>query len=110
MSFTISRRFTSNRLPQPNPPSTRESLSCPVEQWQRVNLVQYSLIGGVDPAKALSVTLDVGTDNDNLLNDHLYVVCLFIWALHRPYLISRASQGWPHTRVRGKEYDDFVDK
>ena len=71
MSVTISRRFTSDRLPQPNPPSTRESLSCRVGQWQRVNLVQYSLIGGVDPAKALSVTLDVGTDNENLLNDHI---------------------------------------
>ncbi|RPD82693.1 hypothetical protein L226DRAFT_528825 [Lentinus tigrinus ALCF2SS1-7] len=51
----------------------------------------YTLIGGVNPANALSVTLDVGTDNENLLNDHLYV-------------------GWPHKRMRGKEYDDFVDK
>ncbi|KAI0756106.1 hypothetical protein C8Q80DRAFT_1091742 [Daedaleopsis nitida] len=51
----------------------------------------YTLIGGVDPAKALAVTLDVGTDNEDLLNDRLYV-------------------GWPHKRVRGKEYDEFVDK
>ncbi|ELU42583.1 nad-dependent malic enzyme [Rhizoctonia solani AG-1 IA] len=34
----------------------------------------YSLIGGIDPSKALSVTLDVGTDNQNLLDDELYVV------------------------------------
>ena len=34
----------------------------------------YSLIGGVDPAKTLSVTLDVGTTNDELLNVRLYVV------------------------------------
>ncbi|KAI1786789.1 hypothetical protein LXA43DRAFT_1032048 [Ganoderma leucocontextum] len=51
----------------------------------------YTLIGGVDPANTLSVTLDVGTTNDDLLNDRLYV-------------------GWPHPRVRGQEYDDFVDR
>ncbi|KAJ3782721.1 hypothetical protein GGU10DRAFT_407275 [Lentinula aff. detonsa] len=53
--------------------------------------VIYSLIGGIDPSKAVAVTLDVGTNNENLLNDPLYV-------------------GWPHERIRGKEYDDFVDK
>ncbi|KAF5351433.1 hypothetical protein D9758_013498 [Tetrapyrgos nigripes] len=47
--------------------------------------------GQSNPSKALAVTLDVGTDNEELLNDPLYV-------------------GWPHKRVRGKEYDDFVDK
>jgi hypothetical protein len=31
-------------------------------------------LAGINPAKALSVTLDVGTDNEKLLNDHLYVV------------------------------------
>ncbi|KAI0714626.1 hypothetical protein C8Q76DRAFT_617815 [Earliella scabrosa] len=51
----------------------------------------YTLLGGVDPAKALAVTLDVGTDNEDLLNDRLYV-------------------GWPQKRVRGAEYDEFVDK
>ncbi|KAF7337551.1 Malic enzyme [Mycena sanguinolenta] len=53
--------------------------------------VIYSLIGGIDPSQALSVVLDVGTDNKDLLEDHLYV-------------------GWPHARVRGEEYDKFVDK
>ncbi|KAF9071981.1 hypothetical protein BDP27DRAFT_1218312 [Rhodocollybia butyracea] len=52
--------------------------------------VIYSLIGGIDPSKAIAVTLDVGTNNETLLNDPLYV-------------------GWPHERIRGKEYDDFVD-
>ncbi|KAL5631430.1 hypothetical protein ACGC1H_007077 [Rhizoctonia solani] len=51
----------------------------------------YSLIGGIDPSQTLSVTLDVGTDNENLLNDELYV-------------------GWQHKRVRGEDYDRFVDK
>ncbi|KAI0370055.1 hypothetical protein BV20DRAFT_944774 [Pilatotrama ljubarskyi] len=51
----------------------------------------YTLLAGVDPAKALAVTLDVGTDNQDLLKDRLYV-------------------GWPHERVRGEEYDQFVDR
>ncbi|KAG6919081.1 hypothetical protein DXG01_009334 [Tephrocybe rancida] len=49
------------------------------------------LIGGMDPSKSLSVTLDVGTNNPDLLNDELYV-------------------GWNHERVRGEEYDQFMDK
>ncbi|KAJ7589511.1 hypothetical protein C8J56DRAFT_938774 [Mycena floridula] len=51
----------------------------------------YTLIGGIDPSKALAVTLDVGTNNEELLKDPLYV-------------------GWPHERIRGEEYDKFVDK
>ncbi|TRM70545.1 hypothetical protein BD626DRAFT_477809 [Schizophyllum amplum] len=54
-------------------------------------LVLSSLIGGIDPSKCLAVTLDVGTNNPDLLNDKLYV-------------------GWPQKRVRGQEYDDFIDK
>ncbi|KAF8167155.1 hypothetical protein B0H34DRAFT_779044 [Crassisporium funariophilum] len=53
--------------------------------------VIYSLIGGMDPSKSLSVTLDVGTNNEDLLNDPLYV-------------------GWREKRVRGEAYDHFVDK
>jgi len=51
----------------------------------------YTLLGGIDPSKAIPVTLDVGTDNEDLLNDPLYV-------------------GWPNGRVRGKAYDKFIDK
>ncbi|TFK56407.1 hypothetical protein OE88DRAFT_1669769 [Heliocybe sulcata] len=51
----------------------------------------YSLIAGINPERALPIILDVGTDNDQLRNDHLYV-------------------GWPEKRVRGKEYDEFIDK
>ncbi|KZP29332.1 hypothetical protein FIBSPDRAFT_727525 [Athelia psychrophila] len=51
----------------------------------------YTLIGGIDPSKALSVTLDVGTNNEDLLKDPLYV-------------------GWQEKRVRGEGYDRFVDK
>ncbi|KAJ6502631.1 hypothetical protein DFH09DRAFT_1202264 [Mycena vulgaris] len=53
--------------------------------------VIYSLIGGIDPSQTLSVVLDVGTDNQDLLDDHLYV-------------------GWSHKRIRGEEYDKFVDR
>ncbi|PPQ71423.1 hypothetical protein CVT26_011123 [Gymnopilus dilepis] len=51
----------------------------------------YTLIGGVDPSKSIAVMLDVGTDNQDLLDDPLYV-------------------GWRSKRVRGEEYDCFVDK
>ncbi|KAG2153594.1 uncharacterized protein EDB93DRAFT_1135648 [Suillus bovinus] len=51
----------------------------------------YTLLAGINPSRALSVTLDVGTDNETLLNDHLYV-------------------GWHSRRIRGVEYDKFIDR
>ncbi|KAG8882308.1 NAD-dependent malic enzyme, mitochondrial [Tulasnella sp. 331] len=53
--------------------------------------VIYTLVGGVDPSMALPIVLDVGTNNKQLLDDPMYV-------------------GWQHERIRGQEYDDFVDK
>ncbi|KAL8725029.1 MAG: hypothetical protein Q9181_006567 [Wetmoreana brouardii] len=53
-------------------------------------LVLTTLCAGVHPARTLPVVLDCGTDNHQLLNDELYL------GLRRP-------------RIRGKEYDDFVD-
>ncbi|KAJ3501868.1 hypothetical protein NLJ89_g9146 [Agrocybe chaxingu] len=53
--------------------------------------VMYTLVGGLDPSKSIPVVLDVGTDNKTLLNDHLYV-------------------GWPANRIRGEEYDKFIDR
>ena len=50
----------------------------------------YSLFGGVHPAYTLPITLDVGTNNKNLLNDPLYL-------------------GWHNERLAGPEYDAFVD-
>ncbi|WP_010961088.1 NAD-dependent malic enzyme [Methylococcus capsulatus] len=54
-------------------------------------LALYTLCGGIHPARTLPVLLDVGTDNPDLLNDPLYM-------------------GWRHPRVRGTEYDEFVER
>ena len=50
----------------------------------------YSLCAGIHPAATLPIMLDVGTDNPELLDDPLYL-------------------GWRHARVRGQEYDDFIE-
>jgi malate dehydrogenase (oxaloacetate-decarboxylating) len=50
----------------------------------------YTLCAGLHPASTLPILLDVGTDNQDLLADPLYL-------------------GWRHERLRGQEYDDFVD-
>lgn len=50
----------------------------------------YTLCAGIHPQRTLPILLDVGTDNQELLRDPLYL-------------------GWRHQRVRGKQYDDFID-
>src|SRR5215471_500489 len=50
----------------------------------------YTACAGLHPAATLPVILDVGTDNEKHLNDPLYI-------------------GWQHERIRGQDYDDFVD-
>lgn len=50
----------------------------------------YTLCAGIHPQTTLPVLLDVGTNNAELLNDPLYL-------------------GWRHERVRGREYDDFIE-
>ncbi len=51
-------------------------------------LVVYSLCG-INPYNSIPIMLDVGTDNQELLDNPLYL-------------------GWRHPRLRGKEYDDFI--
>lgn len=53
-------------------------------------LVVYSLCG-VNPYRTLPIMLDVGTDNQQLLDDPMYL-------------------GWRHKRIRGAEYQAFMHK
>jgi malate dehydrogenase (oxaloacetate-decarboxylating) len=52
-------------------------------------LAVYTAAAGVDPRRVIPVSLDVGTDNEELLNDPLYL-------------------GNRHGRVRGGAYDAFI--
>jgi malate dehydrogenase (oxaloacetate-decarboxylating) len=53
-------------------------------------LALYTGCGGLHPATTLPILLDVGTDNPDCLADPIYI-------------------GWRHERVRGQEYDDFIE-
>jgi malate dehydrogenase (oxaloacetate-decarboxylating) len=49
------------------------------------------LIGGIHPSRTLPIILDVGTNNQERLNDPEYL-------------------GWRHERITGQEYLDFADR
>ncbi len=50
----------------------------------------YTALGGIHPENCLPILLDVGTDNEERRKNPIYI-------------------GWRHHRIRGLEYDDFVD-
>jgi len=50
----------------------------------------YSALGGIHPEHCLPILLDVGTNNEDRLKNPIYI-------------------GWRNHRVRGEEYDAFVD-
>jgi malate dehydrogenase (oxaloacetate-decarboxylating)(NADP+) len=54
-------------------------------------LALYTACAGIDPASCLPVTLDVGTNNDSLRTDPLYL-------------------GYPRKRIHGKAYFDLVEE
>ncbi len=54
-------------------------------------LMVYTICAGINPTRVLPIQLDVGTNNQDLLDDPMYL------GLKRP-------------RITGQEYDDFIDR
>jgi len=51
----------------------------------------YTAFGGIDPSRCLPVMFDVGTNNEELRSQNLYL-------------------GYPHPRLKGQAYDELMDE
>ncbi len=54
-------------------------------------LMLYTILGGIDPNTTLALVLDVGTNNNTLLTNPIYL-------------------GWRHRRISDKKYYQFIDQ
>lgn len=54
-------------------------------------LMVYVLCAGINPNRLLPIQIDVGTNNEHLLNDPMYL-------------------GWRHPRLSGQKYDDLIER
>lgn len=52
-------------------------------------LMLYTLFANINPACTLPIVLDLGTNNQKLLDDPMYL-------------------GWRHERLQGEQYDEFI--
>src|SRR5699024_10926522 len=51
----------------------------------------YTACAGIDPLTTLPILLDSGTNNQDRLDNPIYI-------------------GWRHERIRGDDYDEFIDQ
>lgn len=54
-------------------------------------LMVYSLCGGIDPNRVIPLMLDLGTNNQQLLDDPNYL-------------------GWKHHRIEGENFDTYIER
>ncbi|MDQ2993332.1 MAG: NAD-dependent malic enzyme [Pseudomonadota bacterium] len=54
-------------------------------------LMVYTIAAGINPLRTLPIMLDVGTNNQELLDNPMYL-------------------GWRHKRITGEQYDTFINR
>ncbi len=94
---TLFYRLVQNHLEEMMPVIYTPTVGAACERFSEIYrrargvFISYPACGGISPAYTLPVVLDVGTNNQQLLNDPLYM-------------------GWRHPRITDDEYYAFVDE